>query len=321
MNDIKDSYPALVLDKMILFPSDKIPLIIENEDMIKIINHALSTDSPLVILFRKEPDKDPVGVLSKIVSQGYIAPNLLGVIVEGLKRVTVENDFVKEGIRMVEVTELVDILPKEDSTELEALSRSAFDQLTKLIQLSGTIPLSIIEETQKEYLSPSRVSNLVSSALRLDLQEKLNLLKEVDVKKRLELLNHKLAKELSIVETEKKIQESLEHDVEQAQKEFFLKERMRAIEKELGTSVEQKGVEDLEKKLLSAKFPDELEKKVLGEFNRLKRMPEMSAEAPYLRAYLEWVSELPWNISDNTKVDIKKAKEIVKYPAAETAGR
>ncbi len=316
-SDSKKAYPALILDKTVVFPSEKVPLIVENEIMIKAVNFAAENNSPLVLIFQKDSQKGKIGVLSNVVSQGYIASNLLGVVMEGLKRVEVEDGFEKDGIKMVEVTELEKdeeedtTGPKEKPTELEALSRSAFDQFTKLIQMHGAVPQAIIEESQKEYIPPAKVADLISSALRLDFPEKLELLQEMDVKKRLQVLNNKLAKELSIVQAERKIQESLEHDVEKEQREFFLRERLKAIEKELGIFETQKEFEDLEKKLLQAGLPEEAKKRVLGELNRLKRMPEMSAEAPYLRTYLEWVSNLPWGKKDETKVDLKRAKEVL----------
>lgn len=316
MSNAKKTYPALILDKTVVFPGEKVPLIIENEEMIKVVNFALKNESPLVLLFQKDNRKGKIGVLSQIASQGYIATNLLGAVMEGIKRVKVENDFDEASIKMAEVIELEEGLsqegaPKEKDTQTEALSRSAFDQFTKLIQLHGAVPLTIIEEAQKEYILPARVADLISSALRLDFAEKLELLQEVDVKKRLEALNNKLAKELSIVRVERKIQENLEHDVEKAQKEFFLKERLKAIEKELGIFEAQKEFSDLEKKLLSAGLPHDVQKRVLGELSKLRKMPEMSAEAPYLRTYLEWVSELPWSKEDETRVDLKKAKAVL----------
>lgn len=318
-NNSKKNYPSLVLDKTVVFPSEKMPLIIENETMIKAVNFAAEKGSALVLMFQKDSKKGKIGVLSNVISQGYIASNLLGVVVEGLKRVEIEGDFEEDGIKMVEVTQLEKDAEEGDSeskgkqTELEALSRSAFDQFTKLIQMHGAVPQAIIEESQKEYVPPAKVADLISSALRLDFPEKLELLQEMDVKKRLQVLNNKLAKELSIVQAEKKIQESLEHDVEKEQKEFFLRERLKAIEKELGIFEQKKDFDDFEKKILQSGMPEEAQKKVLSELNRLKRMPEMSAEAPYLRTYLEWISNLPWGKKDETKVDLKKAKEVLDH--------
>ncbi len=313
------TYPAIVLNKTVVFPNEKVPLIIEDQKMMKAINLALEKDSPLVLIFEKDSKKGKIGVLSHVALQGYIAENLLGTVMEGVKRVQVEDYFDEAGVKMAEVTDLKQGQPdvgrpvgeEGQVTELEALSLTAFDEFTKLIQLHGAVPQAFIEEAQKEYLSPGRVADLISSALRLNFPEKLELLEELDVRKRLQILNNKLAKELSIARVEKKIQESLEHDVEKAQKEFFLKERIRAIEKELGVSEQQKEYESIEKKILEAGLPEDAQKKVFGELNRLKKMPEMSAEAPYLRTYLEWISELPWNKKDDTKVDLKKAKEVL----------
>lgn len=310
---MKNVHPALVLNKTVIFPSEKTPLVIEDKEMIKAINFALEKNTPLVLLFQKDKDKSEVGVLSQISSQGYISPDLLAVVMEGLKRVKVEEDFIEEGIAMAEVSDLEEEKPEFGTqfTELEALSRSAFDEFKRLIQMYGAVPLTIIEEAQKDYLSPTRVSDLISSSLRLNFPDKLQLLEELDIKKRLEILNNKLAKEFSIVQAEKQIQQNLEQDIEKTQKEIFLRERLKAIEKELGMSEEQKDFDDLEKKLLAAGLPTNAKQRVLGEFNRLRKMPEMSAEAPYIRTYLEWVGSLPWNTKDKVKVNLKKAKKIL----------
>lgn len=314
INEAQKTYPVLVLDKTVIFPGEKVPLVLEDPEMIKAVNFALEKNIPLVIAFQKNFKREEIGVLSKIISQGYIAQNLVGALLEGLERVKLEGSFTKEDIKMVEVIKIPEKSASSAdgySTELEALSRSAFDQFTKLVSLQGSVPTAILEEAQKEYFSPPKVADLVSSALRLDFPDKLKLLNEVDIKKRLQVLNNKLAKELKIVQTEKKIQEHLEQDIEKSQKEFFLKERMKAIEKELGVSEQQKEFDDLEKKILQAGLPQDAQKKILGELGRLRKMPEMSAEGPYLRTYLQWVSDLPWNKKDEVKVDLKKAKKVL----------
>lgn len=314
----KKVYPALVLDKTVVFPAEKVPLIVENEEMIKAINLALEKKSPLVILFQKDSKKSRIGVLSAVVSQGFIASNLLGAVMEGLKRVEVTDVFDQNRIKMAQVLELEEsdaeagrLSEEEKPTALEAMSRAAFDQFTKLIQVHGAVPQVFIEESQKEYLAPGRVADLISSALRLDFAEKLELLEERDVGKRLENLNHKLAKELSIAKVEQRIEENLAQEVQKAQKEFILRERLKSIEKELGISETQREFADLEKKISEAGLSEDAQKKVLGELGRLKKMPEMSAEVPYLRTYLGWISELPWSKKDQTKVDLVKAKKVL----------
>ncbi|MCL5784373.1 MAG: LON peptidase substrate-binding domain-containing protein, partial [Patescibacteria group bacterium] len=304
------TYAALVLDKVVIFPGERVPLMIEDESMTKAINHALEKDSQLVLVFRQDDKKSKIGVLAKVASQGLIAAGLMGVVLEGLNRVRIKDDYSEEGMAMAEVVEIKEA-HANGVTELEALSRSAFDEFTKLIKLHGAVPMGIIEEAQKEYIAPDKISDMIASALRLDFPEKLEILEETDIKKRLQKLNNRLAKELTIAQAEQKIQQSLEQDVEKAQKDFFLRERLKAIEKELGVSEEEKEFGDLKKKILAAKLPEEASKRVLTELDRLKKMPDFSPETPYLRTYLEWVGDLPWSKKDDTKVDLKKAKTVL----------
>lgn len=312
-NDKKNIYPSLILKKMVVFPTEKVSLVLEGEEITQAIAKAHADEHLVVFLFQKNVEKSEIGVISRITQHWELAPSITGILIEGLKRVKVQRIFIEDNTQMAEINEIdnQELKDKKEIMELEALSRNALDEFKKIIQIEGLVPLKIIEDLQKEYLPPERVSDLIPSTINMDFPEKLTLIETLDVKKRLEILNTKLANELSIVKTEKRIQHEIEKEVNQAQKEFILRERLKAIEKELGISEGQKEFEELEKKIIEAKLPKESEKKVLEDFYRLKQMPALSPEVPYIRTYLEWISELPWSKKSENFVDLKKAKEVL----------
>lgn len=302
-------FPAVVLKKAVIFPVEKIPLVLQGGDAINSVNEALKGNDQLVLIFQKNEERSRIGTVVKILQFWQLGPSIIGITVEGLKRVKICRVFSEKNINKAEV----EIIPEKEeiTTELEALSRSVFEQFKKLIQLEGTLPWVVIGEIQKEYVSPERISNIVSSALRMDFAEKIKLLEEFDVKKRLEFLNKKLAEELSIVEVERRIQREVRKKLTKEQKEIILREQLRAIEKELGIYEEEKEYADLEKKIKAAGMPKAVEEKSLKELHRLKTMPVFSAEAPFIRTYLDWLIELPWSKKSEIKLDLKKAEEIL----------
>lgn len=302
-------FPAVILKKAVIFPVEKIPLVLQGGDAINSVNEALKGNDQLVLIFQKNEEQSPIGTVVKILQFWQLGPSIIGITVEGLKRAIISRVFLEKNINKAEIEIISE--KEEIVTELEALSRSVFDQFKRLIQLEGTLPWVVIGEIQKEYVPPERISNIVASALRMDFVEKIKLLEELDVKKRLEFLNKKLAEELSIVEVERRIQREVRKKLTKEQREIILREQLRAIEKELGIHEEEKEYADLEKKIKAAGMSKTVEEKSLKELHRLKTMPVFSAEAPFIRTYLDWLTELPWSKKSKIKLDLKKAKEVL----------
>ncbi|MCL5783834.1 MAG: endopeptidase La, partial [Patescibacteria group bacterium] len=312
MSDQINVYPAVTLTKAIVFPTEKISLVLEGEDVPRAVDQAHKSNHLVTILFKKNGSKSEIGVVALIDEHWSLGPTITGLLVEGLRRVKVINEFQKNGVTIAEVEEFPsEVIAEEENMELEALSRTALDRLKKILQMEGQIPLMLMEDLQKERLSPEKASDLISWVLKMDFPEKLTLLETLDVHKRLEILVAKLSGELNIAQAEQRIQNEVEKDVEETQKEFLLRERLKAIEKELGIFEEQKEYDVLEQKLLQAGIPKDSEGKVLDELRRLKHMPASSAEAPYIRTYLEWIADLPWSKSSSSNMDLKKAREVL----------
>ncbi len=305
-------YPAFTLKQKVVFPSEKLSMVITGAEL-RGVKRSIEDKGKIVLLFQKNSHKSKIGTLSQIEQHWEIAPSVLGLIIEGIKRVEVINEFDEGGVRMARVTEVAqkEIKNEEERIEVEAMAHNALNQFKQLIQLEEIIPLMIIEDLQKEYLPPERIADLIPAVLRLDFKEELKILETIDLKERFTLINERLGYELQVAKTEKGIQEKITREVEQAQKEFILRERLKAIEKELGIYEEQKEYDLLEQRLRQAGLPAEAQTKVMGELNRLRRMPSFSAESPYIRTYLEWIADLPWNHRDETSVDLVKARKVL----------
>ncbi len=306
-------YPAFVLKQKVVFPTEKLSMVITGEKELKAIKKSIENKGKIVLLFQKNSDRSRIGTLSQIQQHWELAPSVLGMNIEGIKRVEVMDEFEENGIKMVKVAEVVqrEIKDEEERVEIEAMAHNAFNQFKQLIQLEENIPAIIVEEFQREYPSAEKIADIIPAVLNLDFKEELKILETIDIKERLNLINTRLAYEVSVAKTEKGIQEKIAREVEQAQKEFILRERLKAIEKELGIYEEQKEYDLLEKRLLQAGLPSDAQAKVMSELNRLRKMPSFSAEAPYIRTYLEWIADLPWNKRDETSVDLVKARKVL----------
>jgi ATP-dependent Lon protease len=302
-------YPAIVLNKTVVFPTGDIALVLEGKETAEVLSKAKQNDNLVVFLVQKNGDKSQIGVLARLRQNWELAPEILGIQAEGLRRVQLIREFSEDQTRMAEISELPQV--ETDNTEVEALARNALDEFRKIIQAEDSVSLLMLEDLQKEHIPPERISDVISAQLRLDFNDKLILLETVDLKKRLQILNDKLANELNITQAEQRIQEEVQKDVGKAQREFILREQLKAIQKELGMAEESEEYEELEKKLLQAGIPKASEGQALGELRRLRQMSPASPEAPYIRTYLEWVADLPWNKNSDTSVDLGKAKEVL----------
>lgn len=301
-------YPSITIKKIIVLPFEKVSLILGAKDAGESINSAVSGNHQIVLIFGKNSETSEIGVLARVLQFWYLNPLVIGVAVDGIRRVKIAKTFKEDGIQK---TECEFIEEAKESIELIALSRGVFDQFKKLVQAEGILPFIFIGEFQKNGISAERLSDIVASALSLTFAEKLELLETLDVKKRLEILDVKLTKELSISEAKRKIQREVQKKLGKEQREFILREQLRAIEKELGIYKEEKTYREIEKKIKKAKMPKDIEERALKELRRLETMPAISAEAPYIRTYLEWLVELPWSIKTKEKLNLSHAEKIL----------
>ncbi|EKE10771.1 MAG: hypothetical protein ACD_15C00204G0023 [uncultured bacterium] len=309
LNNSTSIYPSITFRKLVFFPGDKVPLVVDGKKFVQSLKSALDADKKIIIIFQKNGDASGIGLIADVLQSWSITNFIMGLFVEGLKRVRIRRTFTEEGVQKSEVEEIEDKKDK-DRSGLEALSRGIYGQLKKLIQAKGIIPLTLAEDLQKEHLSPERTSDVVASVLKLSFEERLGFLEMLNVRKRLEKVGEELVKEMHITETEKMIQEKMFKEMDKEKKEMILRQQLKVIEKELGID-EEEGYAELERKIKETNLPEEVEKRVSKELSRLRTMYSKSAEAPYIRTYIDWILEIPWTVKKGGKIDLKKALKVL----------
>lgn len=301
--------PCLFVRKSIIFPTEKTPLVLEGKESIETVNRALADGKKIVVVFQKNGDISEIGLFCRIIQSWKLAVSMMGIIVEGQKRVKVNNTFSEDSITFAEIENNLQIVGND--AELEAAARNTLEKFKSIIKAAGTVPMFLVEEMKKARIEPEKLCYLIASALQLNFKEKLLILESQDIKDCLEFLNIKISKELEVAAAEKKIQAEVEKEVNKTQKEYILREKLKAIEKELGVYEEFQEYENLEKKIKEAKMPEEVEKIATKELARLRTMPSASAETPYIRSYLELLADLPWNKKTESMLDLKRAEKIL----------
>jgi len=311
------TFPVLPLRNTLLFPDMIIPLAVGREKSLKAVEQATRGDGYLLILSQKdgeveEPTADDlyrVGVVAKILRLQRIAPNNLSVIVSGQGKVRVEEFTSQDPFFEARVTLLEE--QKGDPLETEALQKTILAQYEKLASLVPNIPQEMVAALQR-YDNPSRLVDTIAFNLNVNLAEKQAILEETSVVQRLRMLTAVLARELQVVELGSKIQSEVIDKMNKAQRDYFLKEQMKAIQKELGEGDDRaREVEELKARIAKARMPKEVEQVALKEVDRLAMMHPSAAEYTVSRTYLDWLIELPWSKRTRDRLDVKRAQRCL----------
>jgi ATP-dependent Lon protease len=310
--------PVLPVRDTVLFPHAVLPLTVGRESSIHLIE-SLGEERTIVVAAQIDPrldspkaaDMHAVGTLATVHKVVRMPNQSRFVFTEGVERVRLLRYFQTEPFMVAEVETLEDVLP-EAGSELEAMVRNVIGQFQQIVAESQTLSdeLRTIAANIEE---PSRLVDFVSSSLPfLTTDDKQQLLETASIEERLEKLNKHLAKEIEVQQLRTKIQTEVQDQVQQSQRDYYLREQMKAIQKELGEQDEgQREVEDLRKKIDDANMPEDVKKEALKELSRLGRMSPMAADYSLTRNYIEWLAVLPWSRSSGEKIDINKAKEIL----------
>ncbi len=310
--------PILPVRDTVLFPHAVLPLTVGRESSIQLIE-SLGEERAIVVAAQldarldapKPADLHPVGTLATVHKIVRMPNQSRFVFTEGVSRVRLVRFVQSEPYMMAEVETLEDVTPAT-SAEFEALVRNVVGQFQQIVAESPTLSdeLRTIAANIEE---PSRLVDFVASSLPfLTTDDKQLLLEASSVVDRLELLNKLLVKEIEVQQLRAKIQTEVQDQVQQSQRDYYLREQLKAIQKELGEQDEgQRDVEDLRQKIEAAGMPDEVKKEALKELARLQRMSPMAADYGLTRNYIEWLAVLPWNKSSGSKIDIVKAREIL----------
>jgi ATP-dependent Lon protease len=312
------SLPALPVRDTVLFPHAVLPLTVGRESSVQLIN-SLGEDKTIIVVAQREARVDSpqptdlytVGSLAVVHKVVKMPNQSLFVFAEGLERVRLTEFTQLTPFMRARMETVPEALPAK-SSELEALQRNVLTLFQQIVAGSPTLSdeLSTVAMNIEE---PGRLVDFIASSLpSLTTADKQDVLETTDVRIRLEKINQHLAKELEVQQLRNKIQSEVQDRVQQTQREYYLREQMKAIQKELGEQDEgARDTEDLRQKIESAGMPDEVKKEALKELGRLSRMSPMAADYSVTRNYIEWLAVLPWNKTSGGEVDIPKAKEIL----------
>ena len=316
---MKASYikPLLPLRDIVIFPSMVVPLFVGRDKSIKALQEVMKTDKSIVLVTQKNSEVDDpsskdlfqYGCLSKVLQLLKLPDGTVKVLVEGEKRVKIveyndnENNF---------LTCEVEIANDQNVTkELEPLALGLIKKFEKL-QILSKKDLNDGLSNLKNLKNPSQIANNISANLSIQIFEKQNLLEILDLKKRLEKIHQLIEKETSVLSVEKKIRGRVKNQMEKTQREYYLNEQLKAIQKELGEIDEGKDeLSSLSKAISEAKMPKLAREKCLSELKKLKSMSPMSAEATVVRNYLDWMTELPWSNKSKINTDLNNAQKIL----------
>lgn len=309
--------PVVALKNVVLFPRIIIPLVVQRPKSIASLEYALTQDGLLVFAAQKNMrdhtaanDLFRVGTVGRIVATNRLPDGSFKVDVEGLGRVRMldfeqEEPFYKARIEPVN-------LYYHPSVESEALLRTVVEQFKRVTEtkiMPSVFPSLLF--TLNQLKDPEQLVDLVAVNLNLELAEQQDILETFDINEALRKINFFLAREGEIIETEKKVVKETKRQLGKMQKEIFLREQLKSIEKELGVDGEKSEYQQLREKIKKSRMSSEVEKKALKELDRLEKMPLFSPEVSYLRTYLDWLVELPWAVKTQESVDLKKSEKIL----------
>jgi len=312
-------FPSLPLRDIVIFPGMIVPLFVGRDKSIKALNEVMKTNKKIILVTQKnaeiddpiEKDLYSVGCESKILQLLKLPDGTIKVLVEGIDRIKIIESKSDKELLMCSTEVIKD---KIDSKEdLLSLSIAIIRKLEKLTNLSKKISSELFNNL-KEQKNPSKIADLIAGQLNIPIFEKQKLLETIDLKTRLEKLMNHINNEINVIGVEKRIRGRVKTQMEKTQREYYLNEQMKAIQKELGDIEEGKDeTGNLQKAIIKAKMSKEASTKCLSELKKLKSMSPMSAEATVVRNYLDWMIELPWNTEDKKldNININEAKEIL----------
>ncbi len=310
-------YPVLPLRDIVVFPGMVVPLFVGREKSINALNNVMDKYKKIILAAQKSHDVDDpkdneiyqVGCLGEILQLLKLPDGTVKILVEGKERVKINQyDNEEKNFLLASFSTLADDLGKED---LSLLSKAVLNKFDKLVKVSKKVSEEGLE-TIKDTKEPSKIADAVANQLQISLVEKQKILENLSVQNRLESLITFIESEIEVLSVEKKIRGRVKNQMEKTQREYYLNEQLKAIQKELGETEDGKDeTQSLEEAIKKAKMPKEAEEKSLSELKKLKSMSPMSAESTVVRNYLDWMVSLPWGKTSKVNTDINSAKKIL----------
>lgn len=317
--EVPEILPLMAVRDIVLFPSMVMPLFVGRPKSLKAIEEALNKNKLIVLCTQKNsyienPKPEnlyKIGTIALIIKTLSISEDRLRVVVQILSRVEIKEFLQTEPYFKVRIEPCKDIEPETITPEIEALMRSVKENIEKLLSLKGVLNPEISTAIQS-IEEPGRLADLITAYLKLKVKTAQDLLETLDGVERLKKISEILIQEIEITTLQNKIQAEAQEEIGRSQREYFLREQLRAIKRELGEVEDiESDIEELRKNIKKAKMPKNVEKEALKQLSRLEYMHPDSSEAAVIRNYLEWLIELPWNRSTKDNLDLKHVKKVL----------
>ncbi|MDE9450639.1 endopeptidase La [Aliiroseovarius sp. Z3] len=314
---LSQSFPVLPLRDIVVFPHMIVPLFVGREKSVRALEEVMADDKQILLSSQIDPSVDEpdiegiysVGVLANVLQLLKLPDGTVKVLVEGQSRVRI-TDYVDNEDYFEAFAEVIEERPG-DPSEIEALLRSVGEEFERYAKIKKNIPeeaLAAVSETR----APDKLADLVAGHLGVEVDQKQELLETFTVSERLEKVFGLMQGEMSVLRVEKKIKTRVKSQMERTQREYYLNEQMKAIQKELGDGEEgQNELTELEEKIEATKLSKEAREKADAELKKLKNMSPMSAEATVVRNYLDWMLGLPWGTKSRVKKDLNNAQKVL----------
>ncbi|WP_440923423.1 endopeptidase La [Candidatus Pelagibacter sp.] len=315
--DVKTSSPLLPLRDIVVFPSMVIPLFVGRDKSISALNEVMKKEKKIILVTQKnseidDPKKTDIfmyGCEGSILQLLKLPDGTVKVLVEGVRRVKIVDFKDNEKFITCDFTPHNDVIDGDE--DLYPLAVTAIRRMEKLTSINKKVSSETIN-TIKQLKDPSQIADNIASHITATISEKQQIFETIDVKKRLNAIIKIMENETSIIGVEKRIRGRVKTQMEKTQREYYLNEQLKAIQKELGEIEDGKDENtSLNKAILKSKMPKDVEKKCLQELKKLKNMSPMSAEATVVRNYLDWMIDLPWHKKSDVVIDLKKALEVL----------
>ena len=315
--DVKTSSPLLPLRDIVVFPSMVIPLFVGRDKSISALNEVMKKEKKIILVTQKnseidDPKKTDIfmyGCEGSILQLLKLPDGTVKVLVEGVRRVKIIDFKDNEKFITCDFTPHNDVIDGDE--DLYPLAVTAIRRMEKLTSINKKVSSETIN-TIKQLKDPSQIADNIASHITATISEKQQIFETIDVKKRLNAIIKIMENETSIIGVEKRIRGRVKTQMEKTQREYYLNEQLKAIQKELGEIEDGKDENtSLNKAILKSKMPKDVEKKCLQELKKLKNMSPMSAEATVVRNYLDWMIDLPWHKKSDVAIDLKKALEVL----------
>jgi ATP-dependent Lon protease len=312
--------PVLPLRDTVLFPDSFMPLAVARESSVRLIDEAIAGGKLIGVFAQRDPaleepgqgDLYDIGTLTHIHKMFKLPDGSLRLIVQGLARIRLDRLSATRPYLRAEISEAAEVLRESDAIEVDALQRNVRTTFQQVVQLSPALS-DDLTALAANIADAGRLADFIASSLAtVSTAVKQELLEAVDIRVRLDQVNRILTKELEVLELGSKIQSQVQSEVGKNQREYFLREQMKAIQKELGEGDEQaKEIDELRQKIEAAGMPEEVQKEALRELDRLSKMPAAAAEYTVARTYIDWLVALPWNKRTDEAIDLARTKGVL----------